>query len=431
MIARAPAVFTVAPGAPFLAIVVAALREGRLIRGFPDPADPLSLSRATLYLPTRRAGRLMEEALVASCGTRASLLPRIVALGDIDEDELATNGELAAGALPDAIPPLTRRLLLARLVGALAGSPALRDGPGAAIATAPASALALADELAALMDRMATGRVDWAKLDTLVPENFDEFWQISIRFLKEVATKAWPAILAEHGALDPAVRRDLLCALEAERLAAGTADPVIVAGSTGSVPATRALIAAIARHPLGCVVLPGLDTHLDDAAWAQLAPAEGEPIPTHPQFGFAQLLAAIGIAREEVRPLGPPAPDGRDLLLSRALRPAATTDAWATPDPALDAAAALRNVALVVAEEPQEEALAAAVALREVLEEAGRTATLITPDRTLARRVAADLTRWGVEVDDSAGLPLADTPAGVFSRLVAEVAANGLAPVAL
>ena len=151
----------------------------------------------------------------------------------------------------------------------------------------------------------------------------------------------------------------------------------------------------------------------------------------HLAIGLMQLLAAIGIAREEVRPLGPPAPDGRDLLLSRALRPAATTDAWATPDPALDAAAALRNVALVVAEEPQEEALAAAVALREVLEEAGRTATLITPDRTLARRVAADLTRWGVEVDDSAGLPLADTPAGVFSRLVAEVAANGLAPVAL
>src|SRR5262249_30323775 len=59
------------------------------------------------------------------------------------------------------------------------------------------------------------------------------------------------------------------------------------------------------------------------------------------------------------------------------------------------------------------------------------TVALVTPDRALARRVRAALDRWNVAVDDSAGVALADTPAGLFARLVAEVALGGLAPVPL
>lgn len=425
----APRVFTIPAGAPFLDTFVAALLAGEVVRGFPDPADPLSLARATLYLPTQRARRLIEAAFLKAHGGNATLLPRLVALGEVDEDEF----DLAGGLdLPPAIPKLSRRLLLAQLVAGFAGSPALKLGDAAGLATAPAAALALADELAQLMDRMATGRVPWSGLDGLVPDELDRYWQISIRFLKAVATELWPAILNERGRLDPAVRRDLLARAETERLAAGNGGPVIVAGSTGSLPATRALIAAIARHPSGAVVLPGLDCDLDEASWRALDPgADGEPIPTHPQFGLQQLLAAIGIGREEVEPLATSAAGGRERLLSRALRPAATTDQWATPDPDLDPAAALARVALVVAAEPQEEALAVAVALREVVEEPGRTAALVTPDRALARRVAADLTRWNIRVDDSAGVPLADSGAGLLARALADAAAAALAPVPL
>ena len=424
-----PRVFTIPAGAAFLDTFVAALLGGKLVSGFPDRSDPLALARATLYLPTRRARRLIEAAFLKAHGGNATLLPRLVALGEVDEDEF----DLAGGLdLPPAIPPLARRLMLARLVASFAGSPELRLDHAAGLATAPAAALALADELAELIDRMATGRVPWSGLDGLVPDELDRYWQVSIRFLKAVATELWPAILTERGRLDPAVRRDLLATAEAGRLAGGAGGPVIVAGSTGSIPATRALIAAIARHPLGAVVLPGLDQDLDEASWRTLDPgADGDPLPTHPQFGLAQLLGAIGIAREEVTPLAASAVGGRERLLSRALRPAATTDQWATPDPGLDPAKALAGVALVVAAEPQEEALAAAVALREVLETPGRTATLVTPDRALARRVAADLTRWNIRVDNSAGVPLANSGAGLIARLVADAAASALAPVPL
>jgi ATP-dependent helicase/nuclease subunit B len=73
------------------------------------------------------------------------------------------------------------------------------------------------------------------------------------------------------------------------------------------------------------------------------------------------------------------------------------------------------------------EALAIAVAMREA-RHLNRSAALVTPDRALARRVMAALTRWNLEFDDSGGDALMDTPAGIFARLAAEAAAKGLEP---
>src|SRR6185437_8653473 len=92
---------------------------------------------------------------------------------------------------------------------------------------------------------------------------------------------------------------------------------------------------------------------------------------------------------------------------------------------------AMKDIAVIEAANAEEEALASAIALREAVEDKNKTAALITPDRALARRVLAALTRWNIDADDSAGDDLADTPAGVFARLVAEAALGGLPPVPL
>ena len=67
--------------------------------------------------------------------------------------------------------------------------------------------------------------------------------------------------------IEPAARRDLLIEAEAARLTAHHDGPVIAAGSTGSMPATAKFLHAVAALPQGAVVLPGLDTDLDDEAW--------------------------------------------------------------------------------------------------------------------------------------------------------------------
>jgi ATP-dependent helicase/nuclease subunit B len=80
---------------------------------------------------------------------------------------------------------------------------------------------------------------------------------------------------------------------------------------------------------------------------------------------------------------------------------------------------------------PQEEARVIALVLRRTLETPEQTAALITPDRRLARRVASELARWGITIDDSGGVPLADTPPGMFLRLSAAAIAEQAAPVPL
>ena len=454
---RDPRVFTIPASAPFLPVLIRALLDGRLVPGFPASGDdPLRLAGATLYLPTRRACRLARDAFLAALDVEAAILPHIVPIGDVDEDELgfadAAGGGIGQGLgdgrageaaldLLKALGGLERRLLLAQLVGKWAASHAARGPAGTPlIANTPAGAVGLADDLARLIDDMTTRHVGWEQLGTLVPENVDQYWQKTLDFLSFIRTR-WADILTERGAIEPAARRDLLIAMERQRLA-GTQGPVIAAGSTGSMPTTAELLAAVATLPHGAVVLPGLDTDLDEGAWRliggrhdpsrrdQLDPASG-----HPQFAMHGLLRRLNIGRDAVTVLAEPEPHGRERLLSETLRPAVATDLW--QDRRADAAIA-RHIATaagsliaIEAANAEEEALAIAVALREVAEMPDRTAALITPDRSLARRVLAALERWHVPVDDSGGDALPDTPAGVFARLAADTALGGVAPVPL
>ena len=267
MPADRPNVFNIPASAPFLRVLIDALRAGQLVAGFPAGDDPLELARATLYLPTRRACRLAREVFLARLDTDAAILPRIVALGDLDEDEIAfaeaATGELAEQALqlPASFGALERRLTLAQLISKWAATIAPEKG-APLVANTPEAAVALADALARLMDDMITRQVDWKNLDRLVPDELDEYWKQSLDFLKFVHP-AWRRILAEQNAIESAERRDRLIEAEAQRLA-GSDAPVIAAGSTGSMPATAKLLATIATLPHGALVLPGLDMTLDD-----------------------------------------------------------------------------------------------------------------------------------------------------------------------
>ncbi|HEY7846503.1 MAG TPA: double-strand break repair protein AddB [Bradyrhizobium sp.] len=435
-------VFSVSLSVPFLRSVIAALIDGRLVDGFEARSNPAKLAGATLYLPTRRAMRVAREVFLDELNSDAAVLPRIIALGDIDEDELAfaDEAEQLSGSAPLDIPPklgeLERRLTLARLVAAWAKGPVLAP----LVVGGPASTLALASDLARLIDDMVTRGVDWNALDGLVPDQLDVYWQHSLQFLK-IAREAWPNYLAEIGKIEPAARRDLMIAAEAARLTAQHNGPVISAGSTGSMPTTAKFLHAVAKLPQGAVVLPGLDTDLDEESWRGIGgerDANGKfiehPTSNHPQFAMQALLERFGIKRNAVEILELPSPDGRDVLLSEAMRPSNATAQWhdrlQQPETAAHIANGMKNLAVIEAPNPEMEALAIAVALREA-RHLEKSAALVTPDRTLARRVMAALGRWNLDYEDSGGDALIETSAGTFARLAAEAIAGGLEPPTL
>jgi ATP-dependent helicase/nuclease subunit B len=444
-----PKIYTIAADRPFLATLAAGLLD---LAG----DNPLQLARFTVLLPTRRAVRSLREAFLRASSRGSAggtlLLPRMRPIGDLDPDELSPGGVAAEGedlAVPPAIPELRRRLLLTRLV--------LRWGESREEeALLPGQAAALAVSLARLLDRVVTDGASFDEIANLVPENLAEHWRIVHRFL-EILPRHWPQILDAEGALDPAERRNRLLKRQAEIWRRSPPkDPVIAAGLVGGVPAMTELLSVIAALDHGAVILPGLDRDCDDVEWRAIEEDE-----SHPQYLMAELLRALDQTPGNVRDWPPAgssrahvfealadlplfarlvstetaesshetARAGRMRLIGEAMRPAVTTDAWRRlPSQAADT---LDGVSRYDCASVQEEAVTIALLLRRKLETPGATAALVTPDRELARRVAAELQRWDIEIDDSAGLPLNRTPPGVFLRLVLDLVASRLAPVPL
>ena len=370
------------------------------------------MSRGLILLPTRRAARALAEAFLRASGGRPLLLPRITAFGALDEAPLTLAGALD---LPPAVEPAQRLAALTRLILAMRGA-------NGAPRTADRAWL-LAAELAALMDEAERAEIDLARrLPEAADPAFAAHWAQTLEFL-HIVTRTWPDWLAEQGLMNPAARMvALLDAQAAPGTAAPPAEPVLVAGTTGGIPAVARLLRVVADLPNGAVVLPGLDTAMSEHAWAALDDA-------HPQAGLARLLHRLGgdarrraplaRARWRIRAIG-----GSRLQLSPRAAAGDRADGMAAADPA-------RSMACRCCRPPtsRRKRRAIALVLREALETPGATAALVTPDRDLAGRVATELLRYGVVADDSAGEPLADTPPAVFLRLLARAVAEELAPV--
>jgi ATP-dependent helicase/nuclease subunit B len=164
-----------------------------------------------------------------------------------------------------ALPPLQRRLLLAQLVMKWAAQLKPAAGEPALIVHSPARALALADDLARLIDDMTTRQVPWAR-STGWCRTISTSTGSSRSISSRSRARHWPrsgrrAQDRAGGAARPPDRGR-------SARGCGAPGPVIAAGSTGSMPATAKLLATIATLPHGAVVLPGLDTELDEAAWS-------------------------------------------------------------------------------------------------------------------------------------------------------------------
>ncbi|MDG3041229.1 double-strand break repair protein AddB [Roseicyclus marinus] len=402
-----PRVFATPLGVDFCAALVAGL--DKMLAGQP----PEAIARVDLYVANARMERRL-RALYLSRG--GGFLPRIrpvQALGD----------QADLSDLPAAIPPLRLRLELVQLIGKLLDAqPTL----------APRSALYdLADSLADLMGEMFEEGVTPEAIAALDVGDHAIHWQRAQAFLELVTH-----FLREETALTREARQTRIVArLARQWQGQPPSHPVIVAGSTGSRGATAQLMEAVARLPQGAVILPGIDRDLPREIWARLLEERREGLDgeDHPQFRLAKFAERLALDPMDIpdwpgseRPRG-----GRGAVISLALRPAPVTDQWLTEGPRLTGLEeAFAGVTWLEAPNPQAEATAIALRLREAVDK-GQRAAVIASDRTLTRQVTAALARWGILPDDSAGQPLSLSAPGRFLRHVAELEATPLDPEAL
>lgn len=406
-------VFTIPAGMPF----VKSLARQLLAE---SGGVPENLRRYRILLPTRRACHALRAAFLELGGGKPMLLPDMNAIGDPDEQELAIHllGSGTVFDLPPGISPLRRQLLLAKEI--------TEDEN---FTQGPEQALRLAQALGDLLDRIIIEECSIDDLRKVVPEDLSNHWQITLDFLK-ILSKKWPEILAKERAIDQTDRRNrLIRALAGHWKKSPPSERIIAAGSTGTVPATAELLAVVAGLPDGRVILPGLDTLMDEESWGALD-------ESHPQYGLKHLLEYMDIARRDVA-LWPGYKEKdkfpRQALASEIMRPAATADAWQklkTPPQAENIKNALSGLRRIECANRAEEAMVVALLLRETLETQKRTAALVTPDIKLAQQVIAICRRWGITLDNSAGQPLTQTRVGTFLRLSADACIRQFAPVA-
>jgi ATP-dependent helicase/nuclease subunit B len=396
------------------------------------------LARLTLLLPSQRAARTITEAFVRLSGT-GLLLPRMAIVGDLDLDETlgVLLDPLGAGAeIPPASDPTRRWLRIAALLRSIEGE----ESSGAA-------RLRQAFELGRTMDRLlvegiAPERLLSGEIIGIVGDQADHWKASTATFLQ--VQHAWLGELEARGEVDPPARRNMLFAHAAQRWRdRPPAHPIVAAGVTSASPALAELLRVVAELPRGAVILPDLDLALGKDVWDALgtagSPAEKDDPPfgafdavTHPQYHLKLLLGRMGISRDEVMPWHragmSAAPPARSRAISNLFLPPEASAGWVSL--AADQRR-LAGVRLMESAHPGEEAQAIAILIRQALDEPERRVALITPDRGLAARVVAQLGRWEIHADDTAGQPLSQTAAGRVLLLLAEVLAEAAAPVPL
>jgi ATP-dependent helicase/nuclease subunit B len=419
--ASRPAVLTVPPEADMVTELAC-----DLIARYRD--EQLALADVLILLPNNRARAALTEAFVREANG-GMLLPRMVAVGDIELDEtLATFVDPIemAGQPPiaPAIGDWERRFLLTGLIR--------KQRPQ----LSAVEALRLASSLAQTIDQLDIEMVPPSAInaDNLEGELARHWNRAYQEFLELLA--AHNNAVAKRGMLGPSARRNFLLDCLRDALAKQMADrTVIAAGITAAAPAVADLLRQVARMKAGQVILPFVDLLMADDEWDALGPHERSENgglrneETHPQYHLKLLLSRMGINREELMPYGrKKSVAALNSTISSIFGSALQCAQWSDLAPAVKK---LSHVRALVADTAADEALAIATLIRGAIEIPGKRVGLITADRELAVRTANQLKRWGIDVDDSAGLPLAQSLPATLMHALIDCFADRFGPVTL
>lgn len=391
-------------------------------------SDPVTISQAIIFLPNNRAVRTMTEAFVRGAAP-GLLLPRMVAIGDLALDE-ALGPVLDPLADDEPVFPVispTRRLML--LAGLVMKFHTQR--------VTPAEALRLACKLVEMIDELEIEEVGFDRFDDITNDaDLAGHWQSAYCQLMDIMP-AYRAAMAEIEVLGPSERRNILLDRLATRLRnAPPSGPVVAAGITTSAKAVARVLRRIAHLPQGAVILPGIDLDVPEPIWEALGPhkkVEGEISSrrnqeTHPQFHLKLLIDRMGIRRSEIETLPGTFPSAkRQAIADMFCLPGDSCEWRDLPE----ARKQMPHVAVLEASDSAEEARAIAIKVRGALEQRDKRIAIVTPDRELAVRVSAQLRRWNIGVDDSAGTPLLQTPPGTLIAALAEAIASDFSPVSI
>ena len=408
--------YTIPASQPFAANLVTGILDK-----FPEPEQ---LARIELYLPSRRAISSIREEFLKHQKQGPLLLPKIFAVGDPDE-EVALNIGIEGLELDEAINGFERQCLIASQI---------QHFPIGGRRMAPAPAMKLASSLCMLIDQMQRAGTPLSAIKDVLPDELSIHWQEILKFLT-ILFDYWPYILAERQQIDPVARQQQLLQAQLNFWSSHPPkSPIILAGSTGSSPMTRAFMKVISQLPMGAVVFPGIELDIEETDWRAI-----EQDPVHPLHQIALSMVEFNLPLSEVsywhvtEQMQKKSARSREILLRELMRPASRTSQWRrlAVDQSELSPSSLQGLKVMSVTDSFQEAELIAGLMRQTLETPNKTAMLVTPDRMLARKVQASLIRWKILVDDSAGSPLILSSPARFLLLIIRVVQEDASPHAL
>lgn len=374
-------------------------------------SDTLKLAAVIFLVPNRRACQALTNAFIREQGLAPTILPQIIPIAEIDDDELFFSQFGIYGSTEQTkrvINKEERLFLFARLIMSKPNEFGLKQ-----ISLAQAVNLAL--DLGNLIDTACQQGLSFDKLEELVPEKYATHWQETLKLLK-IITEFWPQILEERLAIDASELKKQILMQQADIWQKeNITRNIVAAGITASFPAIVQMLKTIQALPNGEIYFAGIDCFADDCYWDAVD-------ESHPQFELKELLALLNISRNQICDIVPPENTEREKFISELMRPASVSDRWRQLPQTIDLKKAIDGIRFINCNTQRDEALAIALKIRQVIDIPEKTIALITYDRNLARRVTAELERFEIKADDSAGLPLNLSPVGIYLRLIAEAA---------
>jgi ATP-dependent helicase/nuclease subunit B len=391
-------IYTVPFGQCFLKTLAGALKEGTLLNAAPQ-AVPFNTASMHVWLPTNRSVLGLKESFKMALvphntqPTTPFVLPLMHAFTDLELKNPFMLKEIHD--LPKAIGAFERLALMMDFLPK--GLPVKK-------------AFAVAQHLIRLHDECIIGDISVASLESLygdsVLESAPEHVQDAFLNL-EILTQHMPKALAKRGLVIESWRRQQAMRYLADYITCfPPSHPIVIAGTTGTVPATRMLLKAVYNLPNGVIVLPGLDGDEDKT--------RVQAMRSHPQHTLFDLCTYLAVEPMTIT------------LLSDASTPLEvaryrdTQCLFKAPPLHQKKKPEDYDPILIECASQSEEARVITAIVREKLFETSYSIAIVTPSQSLMRRLKAELSLYGIIPNDSAGTPLYDTPVGHFLKGLAD-----------
>lgn len=379
--------------------------------------NPIEIAEAIVILPNRRSALKIREYFLENSENKVSFLPKIISLAEINESNFEDNFDIIKqyNQIPPAISSDKRLFILSKLIRDNSAKFNLEKINFEA-------SLKLAASLATLFDDMQKYQIGSSAINDILPEELSAHKQISLQLINYILEE-YPRILSQNNLIDSSTRLNLTLELYSEYIKTSAIEKIFIAGSTGSIPATRALIKTIFQYNNGYAILPYIDISLSNYDWQQIA---DDSNASHHQKQLYSLLQALQIDRSSIENIEN-GNDARELQINDIFRPATTISSWQNSK---QSGKNLDWIKYIKAENILAEAKIISVIINQQLQQ-DKSVAIVCNNKNLIDKISEYLNKFNIEIDNSFGESLASSPEAKLFLNIAELISKDFSIISL